>query len=535
MKHINFYAMLLAETFNLNLYRLGILSMSICAFFSTSCKRDFTDISSKKSKEFNIIMPKDGGTIIKGAVGRDTIKAQMLNSGNQLSEFDTAAYSFVWINFQNKDTLSRKPFLTSNDVGSLQPTLVSCLLSVTEKSTGIIKYVSTDIFVTTATREGWVLLGDKSGTAKLSVLTYTDKGYKKYVDLATELGIDVPLKGKPVSINAIGTENIYTGKYQWLGVATDQEIKLIQTTDFIAHAKMSDYVTSIMQPSTLSPVKLEVSGRTNFVATKDNNVYHFSTNSMHYVNIYGYSILNAYPPPLKPGMQPFKASPLHTFTSAMSLNEYSRMMYDEDNGVFVRAQISTPVDINGVFPLQLDFSTKGFKLKAITTLKGAEVDEITALLYNPTTSQSYLIQFLTNGIVKTSEAIPYADAEDLMASKFIEIDLNAGYLMYTKGNEVLAYDYISGKTFSLLKFGNENISLIKMIHHYPPASTLAGRVDLYKEILNRLIVCTYDAARPDDSGTFRTYQIRLGHQAPVPDIMETGFPKIVDATFAPIL
>ena len=122
-----------------------------------------------------------------------------------------------------------------------------------------------------------------------------------------------------------------------------------------------------------------------------------------------------------------------------------------------------------------------------------------------------------------------------MASKFIEIDLNAGYLIYTKGHEVVAYDYNMGQTFTLLNVGNETISLIKMIHHYPPSSTLAGRVDLYKEILNRLIVCTYDAAKPDEGGTFRTFHVQLGHQAPVQDMMETGFPKIVDVTFAPIL
>ena len=234
------------------------------------------------------------------------------------------------------------------------------------------------------------------------MLTYTANGYRKYIDLATELGLDVPLKGKPVSINALGTEIMFNmGKYQWLGIATDQEIKIIQSMDFVADTKMSDYVTSVMQPSDLSPVTLEVNGLTNFVATKNNDVYYFSIYDMNYIKRFQYSILNAYPPPLQPGRQLFKASPHHTFTSSNGIRDYSRMMYDEDNGVFVRAQMSSPLDINGVFPLQLNFSTKGFKLKAIATLKGPAVDDITALLHNPTTSESYVIHFLSNGIVKT--------------------------------------------------------------------------------------------------------------------------------------
>lgn len=534
MKHLHYHINFSPVDAILRPNRLSFLIICAVALFSASCKRDLVDLTDSSTiKEFAIVLPKDGGTFFRGKNANDTLKAQVQLPGKAATDFDESAYSFVWTNFQNKDTISRKSYVTTKDFDKLDPKLISCLLTVTEKKTGITQKAVADVFITTYTREGWVLLGDKSGSTKLSMLTYTPAGYRKFIDLDTELGIQLPINGKPNTIEAVGAEiGFGIGKYQWLAVTTDQEVKLVQSMDMKADASMSNYVTQILQPSAASPVSIEVNGQTSFVATKGQNVTYFSTFAMNYLANFYYYKLSSYPPKSATGPA-FHASPAHVFTAPGKLLEYSRLMYDEDNSTFVRANLSGN-DVNGVYTLPLPFSLNGYKLKAITTQKGEINDDIYALLHNPVTQGSYLIQFLSNRIMKTATAIPYADMQDILASKFLEIDYNAGYLIYVKGNEINAYDYKVSQKFKLLDVGNETITKVKMIKHFPPVSGLPGRVELYKQLLKKLVVCSYDPAHPDNSGIFRLFQVPLGHQPPVKELEEKGFPKIVDATFAPI-
>lgn len=534
MKHMLCHINLTTAYAMPKLSRLSFLIACTVALCCVSCRRDLVELTDSSTSVFSIVLPEDGGTLIRGLEGGDTLKAQIQLPGKAVSDFDTAAYSFLWTSFRNKDTLSRKYYVTTEDFDSQDPTLISCLLTVTDKKTGIAQNAVTNVLITSITREGWVLLGDKSGNAKLSMLTYTPEGYRKFIDLETELGIQLPINGKPNSIEVVGTEiGFGSGKYQWLVITTDQEVKFVKSMDMKADLAISNYLTQILQPSAASPVSMEVNGQTSFVATKDGNITYFSNFSMKYLGILSYSKLSTYPPRSASGTA-FHASANHTFTAPGNLAEYSRLMFDEDNSVFVRAHLSGSTDVNGVYTLPLPFNLNGFQLKAITTQKGATNDDIIALLNNPTTQESYLIQFLSNRIVKTVTSIPYADMQDILASKFLEIDYNAGYLIYVKGSEVNAYDYKVGQRFKLLDFGNETISLVKMIKHFPPASTVPGRVDLYKQLLKKLVVCTFDPANPNNSGVFRLFQVPLGHQTPVKETEETGFPKIVDITFAPI-
>jgi hypothetical protein len=264
--------------------RLHFLIACTVALCSVSCKRDLVDLTHSSSNEFTIVLPKDGGTLFRGLGKADTLKAQIQLPGKAASDFDTTAYSFIWTSFQNKDTISRKYYITTKDFDNQDPTLISCLLTVVDKKTGIAKDAVTNVLITTFTREGWVLLGEKAGKAKLSMLTYTPTGYLKFIDLETELGIQLPFNGKPNTIDAVGTEISYgAGKYQWLAVTTDQEVKLVQTMDMKPDAAVSNYLTQVLQPSAASPVSIEVNGQTSFVATKDKNITYFSTFYMSYL------------------------------------------------------------------------------------------------------------------------------------------------------------------------------------------------------------------------------------------------------------
>lgn len=530
MKSLIFYSNI---PFTKSCLRLGILFICFSTLFMVGCKEDLIEPNSKLWEEFSVSLPQETTTLIRGIDGGDSLKAQINFPGQSGNQFDTSAYTYLWTSLINQDTLSDKHYLTYRDFDSQNDAMMSCLLAVKEKKTGITKYATSTIFVTTATREGWIILGEQSGKASLSMLTYTAQGYRKFVDLESTMGIKISFNGKPVSIDVLGTDIAFGGINQWLGVSTDQEIKVIKTMDFVEKANISAYLTNVLQPSAGHPVTFAVNGVNTFVASKDNNVYSFNTRRMVFNGRLERTQINTLTPG-QLGAEVFKASPIHTFMDPLPMKDYSRLMYDEDRYQFVSARLSGNAEVNGVFPLLLPFSLQGFQQRAMSTRNDAGQGEVTSFLYNPTNNESYITQFLSNGILKSVKKIAAIDVNDIVQSKFIEIDYNTGCLIYTKGNEVKAYDYKIRKTISLLNLGNEEITLVKMTKHIPPHSWTSGREVLYKELLKRLIVCTYNASKPTDGGTFRLFQMRLGHQAPVKETEESGFPKIVDVAFSPI-
>ena len=515
------------------LIRTGTLLGVTALLFIAGCRKDLVTADPGELNEFILELPSGTTTIIKGIEAGDSIKANIRIPGGPAG-FNTSDYDFVWTNLNTKDTLSNRYYLTYKDFENEEPSTMPCLLTVTEKKTGKTKLANTSVFFTTATREGWVLLGDKSGNATLSVLTYTGNGYKKFIDIETELGIQFPITGKPVSLNNVGADMPYgLSPYQWMGLTTDKEIKFFRSMDFMVHEQVSDYLNQTLAPSALSPVTLDVTGQSSFVATRNNKIYRFMTFYMTLLGNYTHNVLSTYPP-AQPGATPFKASTAHTYTGPGWLSgEFNRFMYDSENFEFVRAHVSGNPDINGVYPLDLPFSKNGFQLKAINTILGdmIEQDLITAFLYNPVTEDGYVIEFLSNGIVKSVKRMASADAKEAGTAPFLEINNNNSYLVYTKGNEVKAYDYKLGQSISLLNFENETISLLKMQRYTPGFVRTPGRKAVYGELFKRLVVCTYNPASPDNSGTFHQYQLPLGHQKPVLEAKETGFPKIVDLTF----
>ncbi|MBO9635921.1 MAG: hypothetical protein J7578_22655, partial [Chitinophagaceae bacterium] len=276
-----------------------------------------------------------------------------------------------------------------------------------------------------------------------------------------------------------------------------------------------------------NPVKLVKSGYTSFSANNGNDLFFCSMFYMKYMGLMMAQQLN-----VRSG-EPFHAAQPRTYMgTGRGPFDYSTMVYDEDHYRFMW----TPEDPEHDISLQTPFSMNGFHLYAMQNKMGEIGEEtlILSFLHNPVTQQSYLLQFLSNGIVKETKQIAYADAADIVASPFIEIDHNTGYIIYVKGNQVMAYDYTIGQTFRLLDMGNESISLIKFEKYNQGFSKMPGRVQLYDELFKRLVVCTYDPSSPDNSGTFRLYQLPLGHQTPVLETEEKGFAKIVDAAFVPI-
>ena len=503
---------------------------------NSACQRVLVEGNEKMPTHFSIQVPTEVKTVMRGVPAADSIKAFIALPGQLAREVDTLNYSFKWGLLPNDDVLSNMPYLTINDFDKLPVDKNTILLTVKEKSTGIVEYVTTDVFITTPTREGWVILGEKSGTTQIGMLAYTNEGYKKYIDVNADLAKNIAVNGKPVSIRAVGSDQPYGwSKLQWIGLTTDQEIKMISSMEMQVDPTMSQALTQLLAPSVSNPIVLEKIGYTNFLASKQSDIYHFSIYDM----TLGYTsgqLMNVNK--TSGGSQIFPASTVN-IQSAPGPPENSAsfygILYDLDNGIFVGIDPYHSVSQYNL-SLQLPFSLKGFQLKAMRNQMGAtgQSDLIFALLHDSTTKETYLIQFLTNGILKDTRKISFTEAEAIVSSRFIEIDYTTGYVIYEKGNAVFAYDPAAGQSFQLIDFGNNAISLLKFVHYNQGSSTLPGRADIYDELFKRLIVCTYDPLNADNSGTFHLYQTVLGHQPAILETEESGFPKIVDTDFVPI-
>lgn len=521
---------------NIKYYAGAFRLLGLAALLLTSCSKSLVDVDNSPSTDFQISLPEDMVTFVKGRGAVDSLIPVIMQPGTPASNIDTSAYTYRWTGLVNGKAISSRPFLVGEDFDKHTPGVFSCLLTMTEKASGIRQSASCDVFVTTATREGWVLLGEKAGAAQLSVLSYTTTGYTKYVDLKAELGIDMPLKGKPYSIAAVGTELARgDGKYQWLGVATDQEIKFIQSMDFTENKKMSDFLTVSLTPNATQSISFDAAGLTTFIATKGTELYFFNTPNIVSYGMQKFDLINKYKA-LKPDAISFNAAPYHTLTGPRLFDEGNRIMYDKDKYCFVRAQLSLAgqLGLNGLFPLALPFALEGYELRGIVSERGEEQDNITALLYNPTSHEGKVIEFKSNGIVVKTNSIDPVDAALLFKSETIVIDRYNGYVFFIFNNDLYSYDYHNKKGKLMLALGNERISHLKMENYIPLSSKMVGRQDIYKQLLKNLIVCTYDPAKPDNSGTFRSYIVPPGQQNLIMEVEETGFPKIVSTTFATI-
>ncbi|WP_140938059.1 hypothetical protein [Sphingobacterium lumbrici] len=512
---------------------VGLLFSCCLTFFLVGCEQDLIGEGDYDPKELTVTVPEGITTVMMGLEGVEPIKP-MIKFRGETVDINSDKFSFLWTSLHDQDTLTDNPVLTYQNLVTQDTTLISYMLTVKEKSTGLSAKTTGSIFITTPTKEGWMLLGEKAGTSTVSMLTYRPEGYKKFIDIGAELGINLPLAGKPVSIAALGTEQSFTdGKYQFIGIVTDQEVKIARALDLMVNQAASQFVTTTLAPTPTTPILLETSGASTFIAHKGNDANRFDLRALISFKQYAIRYLNSYTPTAL--ANPRFTGPKSTFTipeNSSKPPELTRLIFNEDAGVFVSSAPTAASNTNFVLPLPI--SLNGFKVVTIGTKRGATQDDITALLHNPATQESYLLQFLSNKIVKRFVPVPYIHVEDMLTSKFVEIDHDANYFIYTKGADIMGYDYNAGITVNLLNVGSEEISYIKLTQYIPQTSKVVGRADLYSQLLKKLVVCTYDPANPNTSGIFRLFSIPLGNQQLVKEVEETGFPKLVSATFSTI-
>lgn len=521
-------------------YKLTILMITcLCTVISTSCRKSLSTLDQMQPNHFAIVLPTEQTMMIRQGLDKDTLKALIRLPGQTEKAPDTSKYSFVWTTVSDAKVVGRKAFLTVADFDGIDPTKNTVQVAVTEKSTGLLEKATADVFITTSTREGWVILGENAGQAQIGMLGYTDNGYKKILNVNTALGKNISFKGKPVSISAVGTDKTNNASLlQWIGVTTDQEIKLFASMDFSEDPKLSQTFTDFLKPTALNPVVLEKAGYNALLSRKGTDMYQFDLYYIRQLNIVNPLQMNVIT--VSGVKKTFPASPMNVQVGPVvpyKGDSFYRVLYDNNSFNFVFDDgYNTYGSLTKYISPILPFSMNGFQLKAIRNNIGASGgnDVILALLNNPTSQESYLIQFLTNGFNKDVKKITTANATDMMNARFVEIDYNTGYVVYTKGNAIYGYDPTTEQNFLLIDFGNENISLMKFEKFTPGSSKMPGRAAVYKELFKRLVVCTYDPANPSKSGTFRLYRILLGRQAPIAETIESGFPKIIDTDFVPI-
>lgn len=521
-------------------YRLARIAFCYLGLLATSsCYKGLTDINQIAPGHFSIVLPTEETMIIRGGTEKDTLRALIKTPQEAVAAAtDTSHYSYVWTILSGQ-ILSRMPYLTVTDFEGMDPSKNTVQLTVTEKSTGLLEKGTADVFITTPTREGWMILGENSGKTQIGMLTYTPNGYRKMTDVNSALGKNISFSGKPISISAIGSDQ-KNGQslHQWVGVATDQEIKLFSSLDYTVDQPTSETVTGLLSPGPSNRTVIEKTGYTTFMARKGSDMFQFDFYYMKTLNL-----------PSQQQMNIIKINGTNKVFPVAAVNvqigpqvpyndgSYYRMLYDADSCSFVwNDAYNVYTSETKYLSLLLPFSLKGSQLRAIRNpmTTGSVNDVLIALLNKPATHETYVIQFLSNALVKDVKQISAANAAEILNSPFIEIDYNTGYIIYVKGNSVYAYDPAADQAFSLVDFGNEVISLVKFEKFNPGKSKMPGREEVYTELFKRLVVCTYDPANPDHSGTFRLYRIPLGHQAPIAETVESGFPKIIDTDFIPI-
>ncbi|TKC60217.1 hypothetical protein FBD94_15005 [Pedobacter hiemivivus] len=451
-----------------------------------SCKKDLGNYDYNSVNEVEQFKGVNDTVAIYGS--RFTIKPILSFTSDQGT--DTTKYSYEWAYIGPNGLGGEKMFILATTRNlDVKMTLVArgytFYYGVTDKVSGVKYRHKFTITVQNEINEGWFLMCDVNGTARLDVLSKkADGSFVNVNDLLQTTASGLTLKGKPVMAYTyptgllIGPDAISYGLY----LGTDQGTTKIDPNTY-KWTKTMDITYEMFGeiPADFYVQAMKSRGGTS------NSAYMLGKG-----NVYVYDRpQNAY-----------YATPLNyidaekkAFTVApyIGIDEYNSTLpgifYDTDNRRFVKhtglaascTTLPDPSDDKKMF----SFST-GMDLLYMDCIR-YNGPEVFAILKQPTGTKRFLARFANSSNAQSYYAEIVATDFDKAEQYAISPDL--AYIFYNVGSKVYEYDIFLKTTKLVVDKGAGKISMLKF-HVF--------RATKYTES-NKLIVCSYDPVLPEGS------------------------------------
>jgi len=417
---------------------------------------------------------------------------------------DSARYKYEWISMKSGALVADK----RRDLGTnlslrtkvaLPTGVYNVYYRVTDTLTGIMWQKSFDLEVVSEIYEGWMVMTDVNGTARLDMIN-KDKvtnAYKVIPDVLGVTGSALSLKGKPVKVNCFRINPQATGYAIYL--STDKTTDRIDAETFQYTSTLNiKYEMLSNIPETFAPHSFaDAGGYRNFMMEGTDMYYYNYVFQIRYglpINI------------LKGETTPFQAAP---FIATSTLAE-ATCLYDMTNKRFVRHVGSDancgPMPTGTLF----DFNT-GMDL-VYMTYTTYDNGSVFAVLHDQSSGKYYLARFVFGN---TIQQVYYEEmtATDIALAKNFSVSPNLGYIFYNVGGKLYSYDMSLKASKLMIDKGNQSFTLLQ----FRGNTLMAGSVD---------------PAKPEGAnGTLESYTVQPIQGPLEPGNAWSGLGKIVSISY----
>jgi len=494
------------------------LSFCLIVFALSACKKDIGNYNYHDINEWTISEIAQSYSAFQGSVLHITPTITYTKDHSN----DTSKYTYTWTSVDNKAIpVSRKiiartknlNWTVSNPASDAAYTL---LYEVTEKSTGLTFRSSANLMVTSIISDGWLILNDINGNARLDFLNHVKDDFVYFNNILAS-NSTLTLTGKPKLLYFCQRRDpftLITAKSIFIG--TDQSSFIINTQDnsfgnfWNMTKSMSNYI-----PAPYFAEKIRSQG--------DNLTYMLdSKGQLLFENpIVGYSFGNAVN--LTSDGTPFRISPY--FAEAYGSIATYALMYDIDKKCFMEHKFynttsSVPSTTSTLFNpgnMNMDLMYMDYT---------AAFSGQTFALLKDNANKVHLARIVCDYSTFSPRAFDEVMAPEMLNATQFAIDPSEGYIMYSVGSKVYRYNPSDQSNTMIIDMGSRKISLIKYQRF-----VYAPKTASYTEYAKKLIVCSYDDAAPATSGTMDLYTIPGLNGAPSLYHSFTGLGKIVEVTY----
>lgn len=399
----------------------------------------------------------------------------------------------------------------------------SVYYKVTDSQTGVQWSTMFSISIVTPIYQGWMVLNDIDGTARLDMISLKDKSYTAIYDVLGLTGSALKLKGAPVNISCfpynVSNYGIYVSSKGTGTTKIDPETFAWTPQMYISYETLipsipDNFLADFVQPK---------GNQSAAYMYKDGAVYY-------YRNDYGYR----YSVPINVmtgSTAEFKAAP---FIASVIQGDFAiygpSILYDATHRKFVNHQNLAASCSEMPAGTLFNYTTgKDMVYMASTTYNGSFANgDVFAILKDPGGANFYLarISLAAFGLSFQQNYWDIMTAADIGSAEHFAVSPDLGYIFYNVGGKLYEYDMFLKKSILMVDKGAEKISLLRFQTFVYPNTAVTAAYN------NKLVVGSYDPSKP--SGT--NGKLEIFNVTPVNGPLTlaesySGFGKIVDISY----
>ena len=490
-------------------------------FALSACKKDIGNYNYHDINEWTISEIAPSYTAFQGS----TLHINPKITYTQDNSNDTTKYTYTWTSIDNKaipvskKVIARTKNLNWTVSNPASDAAYTLLYEVTEKSTGLTFRSSTNLMVTSIISDGWLILNDINGNARLDFMNRVNEDFVYFNNILAS-NSTLTLTGKPKLLYFCQRRDPFTlVTAKSIFVGTDQSSFIINTQDntfgnfWNITKSMSNYVPA---PYYAENVRSQAAIFNNLTYMLDSKGQLLFENPM-----VSYSFGTAVN--RTSNGTPFRISPY--FAEAYGSIVTYGLMYDMDKKRFMEhksynTSSSVPSTSSNLFDpgnMNMDLIYMDYT----TAFSGQ-----TFALLKDNANKIHLARIVCDYSSFNPRAFDEVAAPEMLNATQFAIDPAEGYIMYVVGSKVYRYNPADQSNTMIIDMGSRKISLIKYQRF-----VYAPKTERYAEYAKKLIICSYDEAAPATSGTMDLYNVPSLNGAPSLYHSFTGLGKIVEVTY----